>query len=52
MGDVGASGRLWVSIMSADPRRLSPSDATQYIGGPMVFASSLQTSMTVWIKSA
>ena len=52
MGDEGDSGCLWVRSIRAEPRRLSPSEATQNRGGPIFAASASQALMTFSIRAA
>ena len=46
------SGRTWVSVVRAEPRRLSPSEAMEKSGHPIVDISALQASITVEISCA
>jgi hypothetical protein len=48
----GSSDRVWVSIVREEPRRLSPSEAIEKRGHPIIHTSALQASITVEISRA
>lgn len=50
--DRGSSKLLCVSCVSAEPRQLSPSEATQNNGHPIMATSILQVSITLEMSQA